>query len=63
MTCVNRTDVNNETLCPDCMKDYDKLNDYYKSISNEDEKIGVCMDIVDVVNLIFGLFYNKNNYF
>lgn len=56
MTCVNRTDINNETLCPSCMSDYIKLNEYYLSISNENEKIGVCMDIVDVVSV----FHSKH---
>lgn len=49
-SCINRTDVNETTLCPICIDTYNKLNDYYISISNENEKIGVCMDIVDVMN-------------
>lgn len=32
------------------MTKYVKLNSYYISISNENEKIGVCMDIVDTVS-------------
>lgn len=49
-TCINRTDVNDTALCSICLDDYNNLNDYYISISNENEKIGVCMDIVDMVN-------------
>jgi hypothetical protein len=37
------------------MEDYLNLDNYYTSISNENEKIGVCMDIVDVVKISINL--------
>lgn len=39
-----------DDFCSGCMKDYVKLDNYYKTISNINEKIGVCMDIVDIVS-------------
>lgn len=37
-------------MCKTCMDTYMKLSDFYKSISNENENIGMCMDIVDLMN-------------
>lgn len=51
MKCLNGSGINETTMCPACMEDYTDLNNYYYSISNENEKIGVCMDIVDVVSI------------
>ncbi|KAF5294162.1 hypothetical protein FQR65_LT10873 [Abscondita terminalis] len=48
--CLNRTDVNSSNVCSACFDDYNKLDKYYRSITDENEKIGVCMDIVDVMN-------------
>lgn len=48
MYCLNRTDE--EGMCYDCEDYYFNLQDYFFSISNENEKIGVCMDIVDKMN-------------
>ncbi|ENN81515.1 hypothetical protein YQE_02044, partial [Dendroctonus ponderosae] len=45
--CVNRS---REDDCTKCMDTYVKLQNYFLSISNENEKIGVCMDIVDLMN-------------
>ncbi|KAK9879777.1 hypothetical protein WA026_006841 [Henosepilachna vigintioctopunctata] len=42
--------TNSSNLCPVCLEKYTTLNNYYTSISNENEKIGVCMDIVDIMN-------------
>nr|XP_022903279.1 uncharacterized protein LOC111415691 [Onthophagus taurus] len=39
-----------KTMCDFCMDPYLKLNNYYYSISNENDKIGMCMDIVDLMN-------------
>lgn len=60
MICLNKSSVNETTMCPLCMDSYVELNDYYNSISNENEKIGVCMDIVDQVSL--GNFFMKRNH-
>lgn len=46
--CINST--SNKTVCTDCMDDYLHLNVYYQSISNVNDKIGVCMDMVDLMN-------------
>jgi hypothetical protein len=48
--CINQRTINDTTICKTCMEDYLNLDNYYTSISNENEKIGVCMDIVDVMN-------------
>ncbi|XP_045472844.1 osteopetrosis-associated transmembrane protein 1 [Harmonia axyridis] len=49
--CINGTHRNNsEEICHDCSNNYEQLNTFYISISNENEKIGVCMDIVDIMN-------------
>ncbi|KAF2895387.1 hypothetical protein ILUMI_10782 [Ignelater luminosus] len=48
--CRDKNDANDTILCSVCMNAYVKLNSYYLSISNENEKIGVCMDIVDAMN-------------
>lgn len=37
--------------CTKCMDTYEKLQNYFLSISNENERIGVCMDIVDLVKV------------
>ncbi|KAJ3654835.1 hypothetical protein Zmor_013993 [Zophobas morio] len=50
MHCVDTHDNNDTILCPKCIKDYIKMNDYFSSFSNENEKIGTCMDIVDLMN-------------
>lgn len=49
MTCLNASGINATTMCTLCMDSYEQLNNFYYSISNENEKIGVCMDIVDQV--------------
>lgn len=48
--CINRSDVNMTTMCAKCLDTYVVMSSYYDSISNENEKIGVCMDIVDLVH-------------
>lgn len=58
MECVNGTYINDTTLCKTCMDNYLDLNNYYISISNENEKIGVCMDIVDLVSSFILVLYN-----
>lgn len=47
--CENTTE--DSDFCSICMDKYATLNKYFLSISNENEKIGVCMDIVDLVSL------------
>ncbi|XP_066138809.1 osteopetrosis-associated transmembrane protein 1 [Euwallacea fornicatus] len=37
-------------VCSLCMDKYVQLQDYFFSISNGNDKIGVCMDIVDMMN-------------
>ncbi|KAK5646543.1 hypothetical protein RI129_005007 [Pyrocoelia pectoralis] len=49
-SCINSSEVNVTTVCEKCSKQYDELNKYYIGISNENERIGMCMDIVDVMN-------------
>lgn len=41
--------VSENDICKMCLNNYTQLYNYYASISNENEKIGVCMDIVDLV--------------
>lgn len=48
--CQNKT---KEDLCPTCMNDYVILNNYFTQISNVNEKISYCMDIVDIVGGIY----------
>lgn len=38
-------------LCPSCMDNYNALSNYYTKISNVNERIGYCIDIVDVVSI------------
>lgn len=45
--CVNKT---KDDLCPTCMKYYVQLDHYFRSVSDINDKIGVCMDLVDVMN-------------
>lgn len=56
MRCLNGSGINETTMCSLCITSYNALNNYYYSISNENEKIGVCMDIVDQV---ISLFYKN----
>lgn len=49
-SCINETDVNSTNVCSKCFDEYKNLDNYYRSITDENEKIGVCMDIVDVMN-------------
>lgn len=49
-SCINSSEVNVTTVCEKCSRQYDELNKYYIGISNENERIGMCMDIVDVMN-------------
>lgn len=46
--CVNVT--NSDDLCSQCLKDYDVLHNYFNQISDINEKISYCMDIVDIVS-------------
>lgn len=48
LNCVNN--ANEEDLCPSCMEKYVTLNDYFTKISDINEKISYCIDIVDVVS-------------
>uniref|UniRef100_A0A6P7GW24 Osteopetrosis-associated transmembrane protein 1 n=1 Tax=Diabrotica virgifera virgifera TaxID=50390 RepID=A0A6P7GW24_DIAVI len=48
--CRNNKSIQDADLCSTCMNDYVKLDHYYKSISNINDKIGMCMDIVDLMN-------------
>lgn len=50
MECINGSNVNETTMCPKCMDYYVNLSGFYNTISNENEKIGMCMDIVDLVS-------------
>ncbi|XP_049822003.1 osteopetrosis-associated transmembrane protein 1 isoform X2 [Aethina tumida] len=52
MNCINTTGLqsNITSVCNNCMQKYITLDEYYQSISNENEQIGVCMDIVDLMN-------------
>lgn len=54
MNCINTTGLqsNITSVCNNCMQKYITLDEYYQSISNENEQIGVCMDIVDLVQQI-----------
>lgn len=45
--CVNK--ANQEELCPFCMQDYTTLSSYYTKISDVNEKISYCIDMVDIV--------------
>ncbi|XP_044752391.1 osteopetrosis-associated transmembrane protein 1 [Coccinella septempunctata] len=49
--CINGTQTNSsKEICQKCLQNYMYLNSFYVSISNENDKIGVCMDIVDIMN-------------
>ncbi|KAL1491304.1 hypothetical protein ABEB36_011921 [Hypothenemus hampei] len=54
--CLNNTSDNQ---CSECSLKYDALQNYFFSISNENEKIGVCMDIVDQMNTTWTYWGNK----
>lgn len=58
--CVNK--ANQDELCPFCMKDYTTLSSYYTEISNVNEKISYCIDMVDVVCEVFFLFTSLYQY-
>ncbi|KAG5897511.1 hypothetical protein JTB14_030009 [Gonioctena quinquepunctata] len=64
--CVNRTQEM-DLLCKNCMKQYEVLNNYYSSISKFNEKIGLCMDLVDIMNTTWTFWgtncckYRKHN--
>lgn len=58
--CVNK--ATQEELCPYCMKDYTTLSNYYTKISDVNEKISYCIDMVDIVWLFFcfmSVYYSK----
>lgn len=38
-----------ETVCNKCMDDYVVLSNFYESISNANERIGICIDLDDLV--------------
>ncbi|XP_018563203.1 uncharacterized protein LOC108904958 [Anoplophora glabripennis] len=46
--CTVNTDA--EALCSHCMDDYIILSNFYGSISNANERIGVCIDLEDLMN-------------
>lgn len=46
--CVKHNEL--DEVCNNCLTLYQQLESYFLSISNEKEKIGVCMDIVDAVS-------------
>lgn len=52
--CINTTVGTNEgekfKYCTNCLQSYLKLNDYYYNISNINENIASCMDMVDLMN-------------
>ncbi|XP_017784680.1 PREDICTED: osteopetrosis-associated transmembrane protein 1 isoform X2 [Nicrophorus vespilloides] len=48
--CMQATYQDENIMCFTCMDVYLALNEYYISISNINEKIGMCMDIVDLMN-------------
>lgn len=55
LSCINdhNETTNNQTFfCSECISEYLGLNSYYKSISDVNDKIGVCMDIVDLVSIL-----------
>ncbi|CAG9771271.1 unnamed protein product [Ceutorhynchus assimilis] len=56
-SCQNNTE--DEAICAICDDEYQVLQDYFFSISNENEKIGVCMDIVDMMNSTWTYWGNK----
>lgn len=48
--CIKKESIRNGTgICKNCMDVYIELSDYYESISDENEEIAMCMDIVDLV--------------
>uniref|UniRef100_A0A1Y1NJB3 Osteopetrosis-associated transmembrane protein 1 n=1 Tax=Photinus pyralis TaxID=7054 RepID=A0A1Y1NJB3_PHOPY len=47
--CIKQPDVNATTVCQNCAKQYNELNKFYIAISYENRG-GVCMDVVDVMN-------------
>lgn len=55
--CANTT--KDSDVCSICMDKYVTLNKYFLSISNENEKIGVCMDIVDLMNTTWTYWGNE----
>ncbi|CAG9859158.1 unnamed protein product [Phyllotreta striolata] len=58
-TFMNCTTQHENKVCTECMKNYTTLDTYYKSISNINEKIGVCMDIVDIMNTTWTFWSNN----
>lgn len=54
--CVKQND---DDTCTNCMASYVDLQDYYLSITNENEKIGGCMDIVDLMNTTWTFWGDK----
>lgn len=60
INCANTTE--SKDVCSICMDKYVTLNKYFLSISNENEKIGVCMDIVDLVSKYFELVFIFNGW-
>lgn len=62
LSCINdhNETTNNQTFfCSECISEYLGLNSYYKSISDVNDKIGVCMDIVDLMNGTRALWSDK----
>lgn len=47
-TCTQNADA--ETLCNSCTDDYVILKNFFESISNANERIGVCIDLEDLVS-------------
>nr|XP_023017999.1 osteopetrosis-associated transmembrane protein 1 [Leptinotarsa decemlineata] len=66
MVCVNQT-LKKDDLCGKCMQKYIVLSNFYNSISNNNEKIGLCMDLVDIMNTTWTFWgvncckYRKHN--
>ncbi|KAF7281440.1 hypothetical protein GWI33_004766 [Rhynchophorus ferrugineus] len=51
--------VPEKNICKYCLNNYTQLYNYYSSISNENEKIGVCMDMVDLMNTTWAYWGDK----
>ncbi|KRT83243.1 hypothetical protein AMK59_3808, partial [Oryctes borbonicus] len=51
VSCIDRKSTQNDTgICRTCLDLYMELSDYYNSVSDINEEIANCMDIVDLMN-------------
>lgn len=54
------TSTTDDDLCSKCLKDYNILHNYFTSISDTNERISYCMDVVDIVSFLLTLKYILN---